>query len=214
LAAFATHLVNFYFGHKTPPSLRRGLTLRRTVATIFIITFWRAQSRCFARANIFANIYYMEEIDKTKPLCIAAAALLDGEANLVANMANLSALIFERTANINWAGFYIFSPEDKQLVLGPFQGKVACVRIPIGKGVCGAAAQKKEILIVPDIRKFPGHIACDSASNSEIVVPIIKPDGNLFGVLDIDSPLKNRFTAQDKAVFEEIVNIFAKACKF
>ena len=153
----------------------------------------------------------MEQIDKNLSLPQTAAALLHGEADPIANMANLSALIYERTPNINWAGFYIF--KEGQLVLGPFQGKPACVRIAIGKGVCGTAAQSKKTVVVEDVHKFAGHIACDSASNSEIVVPILKKDGSLFGVLDIDSPIKSRFGAAEKEVFEELVKIFISACK-
>ena len=152
----------------------------------------------------------MEQIDKNLSLPQTAAALLHGEADPIANMANLSALIYERTPNINWAGFYIF--KEGQLVLGPFQGKPACVRISIGKGVCGTAAQSKKTVVVQDVHQFPGHIACDSASNSEIVVPILKKDGSLFGVLDIDSPRKARFGAEEKKVFEELVRIFISAC--
>ena len=153
----------------------------------------------------------MEQIDNNLSLPQTAAALLHGEADPIANMANLSALIYQRTADINWAGFYIF--KDGQLVLGPFQGKPACVRIAIGKGVCGTAAQTKNTVVVEDVHQFAGHIACDSASNSEIVVPILKKDGSLFGVLDIDSPQVARFGAAEKEVFEELVKIFISACK-
>lgn len=153
----------------------------------------------------------MEQIDNNLSLPQTAAALLHGEADPIANMANLSALIYERTANINWVGFYIF--KEGQLVLGPFQGKPACVRIAIGKGVCGTAAQTKNTVVVEDVHQFAGHIACDSASNSEIVVPIIKKDGSLFGVLDIDSPIISHFGAAEKEVFEELVKIFISACK-
>ncbi len=151
----------------------------------------------------------MKQIDNNLSLPQTAAALLHGEADPIANMANLSALIYERTANINWAGFYIF--KEGQLVLGPFQGKPACVRIAIGKGVCGTSAQSKKTVVVQDVHQFPGHIACDSASNSEIVVPILKKDGSLFGVLDIDSPIKCRFGADEQKVFEEIVKVFCAA---
>jgi GAF domain-containing protein len=142
-----------------------------------------------------------------KTLLESAAALIKGESDAVANMANLSALIYNNIPNLNWAGFYIF--KNGQLVLGPFQGKPACIRLFLGKGVCGTAAQNKETLIVPDVHKFAGHIACDGASNSEIVVPIIRND-RLFGVLDIDSPLKERFGAEEKEFFEGIVKIFCK----
>ena len=134
-----------------------------------------------------------------------ASLLLSKETDAVANMANLSALIFNSLPKLNWAGFYVF--KDGELVLGPFQGRPACVRIKIGRGVCGTSAQKRETIVVPDVHKFPGHIACDGASESEIVVPVIK-NGVLLGVLDIDSPIKNRFSSEDKKMFEELVEIF------
>ena len=133
-----------------------------------------------------------------------AKNLLAKESDAVANMANLSALIFNTLPKLNWAGFYVF--KDGELVLGPFQGKPACVRIKIGRGVCGTSARKRETIVVPDVHQFPGHIACDGASESEIVVPIIK-NGVLFGVLDVDSPIKNRFSSEDKKMFEELVEI-------
>lgn len=114
-------------------------------------------------------------------------ALLTGESNVVANLSNASALLNQFLDRVNWVGFYV--TEGNQLVLGPFQGMPACVRIPFGRGVCGVAAETKTTQLVADVHQFPGHIACDSASNSEIVVPIIK-DGNVIGVLDIDSPEK------------------------
>jgi len=141
------------------------------------------------------------------PLGCAAAALIQGENDIVANMANLSALIWQYTPDINWAGFYIF--KEGQLVLGPFQGKPACVRIAVGKGVCGTAAAQKKTIIVPDVHAFPGHIVCDSASKSEIVVPILKKDGTLFGVLDVDAPILNRFGPQEQKDFEELAAVFA-----
>lgn len=138
-----------------------------------------------------------------------AEALIRGERNMIANLANLSALIFDQMPDLNWAGFYL--TEDGQLVLGPFQGKPACIRIPFGKGVCGTAAREKKTQLVPDVHKFPGHIACDSASNSEIVVPILK-DGEVLGVLDIDSPLFGRFTEADRAELEKIARLAADGC--
>lgn len=114
-------------------------------------------------------------------------ALLTGESNVVANLSNASALLNQFLDRVNWVGFYV--TEGNQLVLGPFQGMPACVRIPFGRGVCGVAAETKTTQLVADVHQFPGHIACDSASNSEIVVPIIK-DGDVIGVLDIDSPEK------------------------
>ena len=134
-------------------------------------------------------------------------SVVASETDQIANMANIAALLFEALPDINWAGFYLF--KDDQLVLGPFQGRLACTRIPLGKGVCGTVAQQKTTLVVPDVHAFPGHIACDAASASEIVVPILH-DGNLIGVLDIDSPVKNRFDAEDQAMIEKIVSAFEK----
>lgn len=129
-------------------------------------------------------------------------ALLSGEPNRYANLSNASALLNQFFDRINWVGFYMM--EDGELVLGPFQGLPACIRIPLGKGVCGTAALEKESLLVADVNKFPGHIACDAASQSEIVVPILK-DGEVIGVLDIDSPELDRFTEEDKMGLEGFV---------
>jgi L-methionine (R)-S-oxide reductase len=129
-------------------------------------------------------------------------ALIEGEANFIANLANAAALLNQFLDNINWVGFYI--ADGNELVLGPFQGLPACVRIPFGKGVCGTAAKNKKTELVPDVHLFPGHIACDAASQSEIVVPMIK-NGNLIGVLDIDSPIKNRFDKIDQKYLEKFI---------
>jgi L-methionine (R)-S-oxide reductase len=129
-------------------------------------------------------------------------ALIEGETNFIANLANAAALLNQFLDNINWVGFYI--TDGNELVLGPFQGLPACVRIPFGKGVCGTAAKNKKTEIVPDVHLFPGHIACDAASQSEIVVPMIK-NGNVIGVLDIDSPIKNRFDEIDQKYLEKFV---------
>ncbi|MFT0602119.1 GAF domain-containing protein [Bacillus cereus] len=134
-------------------------------------------------------------------------ALLTGESNVVANLSNASALLNQFLDRVNWVGFYV--TEGNQLVLGPFQGMPACVRIPFGRGVCGVAAETKATQLVADVHQFPGHIACDSASNSEIVVPIIK-DGNVIGVLDIDSPEKNRFDEVDQRYLEKFVETLLK----
>ena len=123
-------------------------------------------------------------------------ALFAGERNGLANAANMSALLYEALPNLNWVGFYFL--QAGELVLGPFQGRVACVRIALGRGVCGTAAERRETVIVPDVHAFPGHIACDAASRSEIVIPLIK-DGRLLGVLDIDSPQIARFDEDDGA---------------
>jgi len=134
-------------------------------------------------------------------------ALLTGEPNVVANLSNASALLNQFLDRINWVGFYV--TEGNQLVLGPFQGMPACVRIPFGRGVCGVAAETKTTQLVADVHQFPGHIACDSASNSEIVVPIVK-EGTVIGVLDIDSPEKNRFDEVDQHYLEKFVETLLK----
>ncbi|ALQ70212.1 GAF domain-containing protein [Bacillus sp. SH7-1] len=134
-------------------------------------------------------------------------ALLTGESNVVANLSNASALLNQFLDRVNWVGFYV--TEGNQLVLGPFQGMPACVRIPFGRGVCGVAAETKTTQLVADVHQFPGHIACDSASNSEIVVPIVK-EGTVIGVLDIDSPEKNRFDEVDQRYLEKFVETLLK----
>lgn len=137
-----------------------------------------------------------------------ARALLEGERDLTANAANLAALIFHTLPDLNWAGFYWM--KDGELVLGPFQGKPACVRIALGKGVCGTAAQARRSIVVPDVHAFPGHIACDSASRSELVVPVIVA-GRVAGVLDLDSPLPSRFDEEDARALESLVAAFVAA---
>lgn len=123
-----------------------------------------------------------------------AAALIDGESDVIASLANISALINDNLDNLNWVGFYM--AQGDELVLGPFQGKVACFRIPMGKGVCGTAAATGEIQRIADVHQFPGHIACDAASESELVIPVYR-QGQLLAVLDIDSPILDRFSAAD-----------------
>ena len=145
-----------------------------------------------------------------KLLLLQAEALLENERNLISNLANLSALIWERMDRLNWAGFYLTHGEE--LLLGPFQGKPACIHIPWGKGVCGTAAAQKETVIVPDVHEFPGHIACDSASRSEIVVPLIGEDGKVLGVLDIDSPFPDRFTEEEAEVLERLGRLTVSGC--
>lgn len=135
-------------------------------------------------------------------------ALLHGERDAVANLANASALLWHALPDLNWAGFYRLV--DGTLVLGPFQGKPACVRIAIGKGVCGMAAARRETVLVPDVEQFPGHIACDAASRSEIVVPLLQ-EGKLLGVLDLDSPRLNRFDEHDQAGLENVVKSLVAA---
>jgi GAF domain-containing protein len=134
-------------------------------------------------------------------------SLLAGERDFIANAANFASLLYYSLPELNWAGFYLL--KDKELVLGPFQGKPACVRIAVGKGVCGVAAAQRETVIVANVHEFPGHIACDSASNSEIVVPLEK-DGRLLGVLDIDSPQFGRFDDEDAEGLNGLVEVFIK----
>jgi len=141
-------------------------------------------------------------------LLLQAEALLDNERDLIANMANLSALIYHSVSDLNWVGFYIY--KDSELVLGPFQGLPACVRLQLNKGVCGTAATLRKTLVVPDVHSFIGHIACDGASNSEVVVPILIK-GEIIGVLDVDSPVLDRFDESLVEFFEKIVQIYIKA---
>ena len=132
-------------------------------------------------------------------------SLLEGERDLIANAANVASLLYHSLPDLNWAGFYLF--KKGELVLGPFQGEPACVRIAMGKGVCGTAAEIRQTVVVPNVHDFPGHIACDSKSNSEIVVPLIK-DQQLIGVLDLDSPLPGRFDDEDARGLNELAEIF------
>jgi GAF domain-containing protein len=167
----------------------------------------------FAEINIFIQkrrdffMFHVENYsgskEKNYELVIKQLqALLAGETNTVANLANASALLNQFLTDVNWVGFY--TTEENELVLGPFQGLPACVRIPFGKGVCGTAAQNRLTERVADVHQFPGHIACDAASQSEIVIPMVK-NGELLGVLDIDSPIKNRFDEIDQKYLEAFV---------
>jgi GAF domain-containing protein len=154
--------------------------------------------------------FSIEAADKPtlyRDLALALEGLVAGETDAVANMANASALIWETLPDLNWVGFY--RNVGGELVLGPFQGRPACIRIPFGTGVCGAAAQTREVKRIEDVHAFPGHIACDSASNSEIVVPLIR-DGELLGVLDLDSPRTARFTDEDEAGIVKLGEILSK----
>jgi len=134
-----------------------------------------------------------------------------GERDGLANCSNLAALIYEALPALNWAGFYFV--RGAELVLGPFQGKVACVRIALGRGVCGTAAERRETLVVPDVHEFPGHIACDAASRSEIVVPLIAA-GRVLGVLDLDSPERDRFDREDAGGLEALVRLLLEGSDF
>lgn len=138
-------------------------------------------------------------------LAAQLAGLLAGERGFVANAASTAALVYRELPDLNWAGFYVF--EGGELVLGPFEGEPACERIAVGKGVCGTSAERRETVVVEDVHDFPGHIACDSASNSEIVVPLIA-EGRLIGVLDLDSPTVGRFDSDDRAGLEKLAGVF------
>jgi L-methionine (R)-S-oxide reductase len=150
--------------------------------------------------------------DKTafyRELSIQLGGLLEGERDAIANAANTAALLFQMMPDLNWAGFY-FLRGDAELVVGPFQGRPACVRIPVGRGVCGTAVERGHSILVADVQAFPGHIACDAASRSELVVPLIR-DGKILGVLDLDSPLASRFDADDQAGVERLAAIYVSA---
>ena len=177
---------------KRPPAAKKSTAKQKTRGK-------RAAKKPVARSteNAKSKLY--------ASLVVQLLSLLKGEYDLVANAANFSALLFNSLPNVNWAGFYFLRGDE--LVLGPFQGNPACVRIPLGTGVCGVAAQQVETIIVPNVHEFPGHIACDIASNSEIVVPLF--DGEqLLGVLDLDSPLIGRFDDQDAEGLNELVTVF------
>jgi L-methionine (R)-S-oxide reductase len=150
------------------------------------------------------RVAHLSKVDLYRALREQLAALFVGERNGLANAANMSALLYEALPDLNWAGFYFL--QGPELVLGPFQGKVACVRIALGRGVCGAAAERRETVIVPDVSAFPGHIACDVASRSEIVVPLIH-HGQLKGVLDLDSSQLNRFDLDDSRGLEAAADL-------
>lgn len=139
-----------------------------------------------------------------------AKSLVSGEHDLIANMANISALLFNNLEDINWAGFYLY--KEEQLVLGPFQGQPACIRIPLGKGVCGTSAETRTVQRIADVHEFDGHIACDAASNSEIVIPLVVED-QLIGVLDIDSPVFARFSQLDENGLVEIAAVLLDSQK-
>ena len=157
---------------------------------------------------MFGNITYNGTLtEQYELLSKQLDALLEGEKNLIANLSNASALLNTFLKEINWVGFYLM--DEGELVLGPFQGLPACVRIPVGRGVCGTTVAKEQTMVIDDVHAFPGHIACDAASKSEIVIPLIK-NGVVLGVLDIDSPIEARFTTEDKDGLEKFVNILLK----
>jgi len=154
----------------------------------------------------------IQQDDKTslyQDLTAQLAGLLSDERDAIANAANTAALLFTSLPDLNWAGFYFLRSPD-ELVLGPFQGKPACVRIAVGRGVCGAAVERRQTMLVEDVHAFPDHIACDAASRSELVVPLIR-NGRVFGVIDLDSPLASRFDLEDQRGIEAVAEIYVKA---
>ncbi|MNE49487.1 Free methionine-R-sulfoxide reductase [compost metagenome] len=154
-----------------------------------------------------ADQYNGTRHEQYETLLSQLGGLIHGEPSLIANLANASALLGQFLKDVNWVGFYLF--DGTELVLGPFQGLPACIRIPLGRGVCGTSAGERRTLVVEDVHAFPGHIACDAASNSEIVIPVLKND-QLIGVLDIDSPLKGRFDELDREYLEKFVQILTE----
>lgn len=156
-----------------------------------------------------AETTYASKREHYADLASQARGLLAGERDLIANAANFSALVFNSLPDLNWAGFYLF--DGTELVVGPFQGKPACVRIALDRGVCGAAARTRQIQLVRDVNAFEGHIACDAASQSEIVVPLVRPDGSLLGVWDVDSPLVGRFDEDDREGMAALCAVFMES---
>ncbi|GAB2993638.1 GAF domain-containing protein [Psychrosphaera aestuarii] len=152
----------------------------------------------------------MDKKEFYREIIMQAKALCEGEPNLIANLSNISAILFERLDDVNWAGFYLMGKsvngESDELILGPFQGRAACVRIPVGRGVCGTAVAENKTQLIFDVHEFEGHIACDAASNSEVVVPIVV-DGSVVAVLDIDSPSVGRFDQEDATGMEQLVEM-------
>ena len=159
------------------------------------MTFQIAKTETVSKTELYANLQ------------LQLRSLLEGERDFIANAANFSSLLYHSLPDLNWAGLYLH--KDGELVLGPFQGQPACVRIAIGKGVCGTAAEQRQTILVDNVHEFPGHIACDSASNSEIVVPLIAQD-ELIGVLDLDSPSLARFDDEDARGLNELAEIFVQ----
>ncbi len=170
----------------------------------------RREAHCYTARMSFSAI----SLSGSKPeqyaqLLAQARALLHGERDRIANAANLSALVYQALPDLNWVGFYFY--DGTELVVGPFQGLPACVRIPLDKGVCGAAARTRQTQRIEDVHAFPGHIACDSASNSELVVPLVDANGQLVGVFDLDSPLPARFDVEDQQGLEAIARAYVES---
>lgn len=152
-----------------------------------------------------SSLMHLSKHEQYQQLAQQARVLMEGEKDRIANAANMSALVMHALPDLNWAGFYFY--DDTELVLGPFQGKPACLRIPLERGVCGAAARTRSTQLVPDVHAFPGHIACDAASRSEIVVPLVH-EGRLIGVWDVDSPIAARFDVKDQSGMETLCRIY------
>jgi len=167
------------------------------------------QARCYTRPMFTASVLTGSKQEQYAQLLEQARGLVHGERDRIANAANLSALVYHALPDLNWVGFYFF--DGTELVVGPFQGLPACVRIPLDKGVCGAAARTRTTQRIEDVHAFPGHIACDAASRSELVVPLVL-DGTLVGVFDLDSPLPGRFDVEDQRGLETIAQVFLEAC--
>lgn len=166
----------------------------------------------FSDSNLSMNTIYPEDKRESYSLIHAQLkSLLENETHVIPNLGNASALLMLSLPQINWVGFYLM--KNDELLLGPFQGKPACVRIPVGKGVCGTAVSQGKTQLVPNVHAFPGHIVCDSDSNSEIVVPIFVED-RIMGVLDVDSPIYNRFDHTDQEGLEEVARILASGCNW
>ncbi len=163
------------------------------------------------KQSVENNMYPIDKQDSYKLIHAQLKSLLENETNVIPNLANASALLNLALSEINWVGFYLI--KNGELLLGPFQGKPACIHIPIGKGVCGAAVSQGKTQLIPDVHAFPGHIACDSESNSEIVIPIFV-DNTVIGVLDIDSPVFDRFDEIDREGLEEVVRILVVGCEW
>jgi L-methionine (R)-S-oxide reductase len=183
----------------------------RAVSCDFVDRSWFFRSLRSLVVLMFISQELNEGVTKAElyaKLLLQLRSLVADERDFIANAANLSSLLYYSMPGVNWAGFYFH--KNDELVLGPFQGQPACVRIAIGKGVCGTAAKQRQTIIVDNVHDFPGHIACDSASNSEIVVPVIKDD-HLIGVLDLDSPLVGRFDEEDARGLNEIVEAFVES---
>lgn len=155
----------------------------------------------------------LSKVELYAEIALQLRGLIEGERNAIANAANFSALLFDMLPDLNWCGFYFMDEASGGLVVGPFQGKPACVRIAIGRGVCGTAVAERRSIVVPDVHAFPGHIACDAASRSEIVVPLFK-GSEVIGVLDLDSPSTHRFDAEDRLALERLVSMLVDGSDF